>query len=368
VRARQTYNSTSQQVIEWSHPDPVGVTESGFGLAAYDPLGNYAGLPEPPPTGQPPPPPSGYYGPIWGGAGSLSTNYNNFATGCLLDGRPADCNRVRHALEDGLGEVQGPRTVRDGRRDVHIEFDPMPMGSPHGGGGLAPYYVPGGQRVASRSGDGGSGGTTEDGEPIEVINHTVTAGGFWTLVPISWAYDNPQSPNAATNSNVNNLPSGPSSNSASNPSHRQPRDPCQGVRARDLNYSRRRHYRADPPGVDRTAEEHIKDRHINLTSNGSQYDTDPRVGGEEMWKHVMMLNALTFAYPDQRDVIRNRRGQITRIRFIKTFPAIPHPIYPGKTAAWIGRLRMPMGTPTLTNTLYLEADCKTVDTSHPGHP
>jgi hypothetical protein len=87
-----------------------------------------------------------------------------------------------------------------------------------------------------------------------------------------------------------------------------------------------------------------------------------------MWMHVMMLNGLTFGLPDRRDVIRNRRGQITQIRFIKTFPVIPHPIYPGKMAAWIGRLRMPMGTPTLTNTLYLGPDCKTVQTSHPGLP
>lgn len=67
--------------------------ERAGGPAAYDPLGNYAGLPEPPPTGQAWPQPSGYYGPIWGGAGSLSTNYNNFATGCTAaSGGPADCN------------------------------------------------------------------------------------------------------------------------------------------------------------------------------------------------------------------------------------------------------------------------------------
>jgi hypothetical protein len=88
-------------VVQWSHPDPVGVTESGSGLAAYDPLGNYARLPEPPPTGQPPPPPSGYYGPIWGGAGSLSTNYNNFSMGCRMDGAPANCSSVLRAINSG---------------------------------------------------------------------------------------------------------------------------------------------------------------------------------------------------------------------------------------------------------------------------
>jgi YD repeat-containing protein len=107
VRARQVgSNYYGQPAIEWSHPDPVGVTESGpGGPAAYDPLGNFAPLPPPPPQSGAWPQPSGSYGPIWGGAGSLFSNVNDFSTGCLLDGRPADCNRVAHELEDGLAGV-----------------------------------------------------------------------------------------------------------------------------------------------------------------------------------------------------------------------------------------------------------------------
>lgn len=107
VQARQTTNSSNgQPAVEWSHLNPVGVTESGLGgPAAYDPLGNYAPLPAPPPQSEQWPQPGGYYGPIWGGAGSLFSNVNNFSTGCTLDGAPTDCDSVMRAVHGDMAGI-----------------------------------------------------------------------------------------------------------------------------------------------------------------------------------------------------------------------------------------------------------------------
>ena len=78
---------------------------------------------------------------------------------------------------EGWADWQNPL----GPPGVNVVFDPMPMGGPGSGGGMVPYYVPGGRRIANRSGDGGR--RRENGEDVEVINHGVTRGGYWTLVP-----------------------------------------------------------------------------------------------------------------------------------------------------------------------------------------
>lgn len=126
VHARQTVDQSSgSPAMEWAHRDPAGVTEKGTaGLAAYDPLGNYAPLPPGPPQSGQWPQPGGYYGPIWGGAGSLFSNVNNFSTGCLLDGRPADCNRVTQ-LRNNKAVGLDPNTTRP---YTHSGYDnPLPL-------------------------------------------------------------------------------------------------------------------------------------------------------------------------------------------------------------------------------------------------
>lgn len=135
-------------------------------------------------------------------------------------------------------------------------------------------------------------------------------------------------------------------------------DICSGAKATDLDYSQTRRY----GNVIESAETHIRRRHINLTSGASQYDTDPRVGPNEMFKHVKILNAMTFA----AGVGQKLAGE-TGFVFVFTFPVLPHPIYPRTMMAWIGIDRQTKGR-TRTNTLFVGPDCKTVQTSHPGFP
>lgn len=103
LAARQTKDYNNQPTVEWTHKDAIGLTDQGTtGLGGYDPLGNYASLPPPPPTGGGYTAPGGSYGPSYSSFPSSFTNFNNFSTGCLMDGRPIDCNRAAHYIDDGI--------------------------------------------------------------------------------------------------------------------------------------------------------------------------------------------------------------------------------------------------------------------------
>jgi hypothetical protein len=109
VFAQQGKDYNGQPLVSWVQRDPVGVTELGsggyMGLAAYDPLGNYTPLLQHPQADQGPPPPTGMYGAWYGSTGSAFGNGNNYATGCYLDGRPASCDSIRRALDNGNASV-----------------------------------------------------------------------------------------------------------------------------------------------------------------------------------------------------------------------------------------------------------------------
>ena len=101
VQARQTIDRFSgQEAVEWTHRDPLGTSEPG---GASDPLGLLA-VPDAPEDGQPIPP-SSSYGPSYTGSSSMFSNANNYSTGCRLDGRPMDCNRLAQVMNNGWGEV-----------------------------------------------------------------------------------------------------------------------------------------------------------------------------------------------------------------------------------------------------------------------
>lgn len=103
VQARQAgTNYYGQPAVEWTHTDPLGVTEMGAGgPAAYDPLGNYAPLPPPPPTSGPMQS-YGVYAPNYNWTPSSFTNANDLATGCLSSsGNPTSCSeRMRERTND----------------------------------------------------------------------------------------------------------------------------------------------------------------------------------------------------------------------------------------------------------------------------
>lgn len=118
VEARQVeQGGAGQPAVSFTHLDPTGTSEPD---AAYDPLGNRV-VPQNPPTTQSPPfTAAPMYGPAWFGSGSSFSNANNYATGCLLDGRPTDCNRLMNTLQNRGAQSNG--------RQVSAPAGPTPGG------------------------------------------------------------------------------------------------------------------------------------------------------------------------------------------------------------------------------------------------
>lgn len=155
--------------------------------------------------------------------------------------------------------------------------------------------------------------------------------------------------------------------------------PCVGVTAADLDYSTINEYGSGKKLVRETAKDHIMRNHIDppygpsfigpVANNKSRYETDPPQDRDSMFTQVQVYNALTFSLGAQVTYF-NKRGDIAGIAFVFTFPPIaPHPSYPpeaGIGAGWIGTTGS--GKKTLTNTLTLKPDCKTVTNSFPGTP
>jgi YD repeat-containing protein len=87
--------------MSWVSRDPLGIQEDKNGyLSAYDPFGTLVANVQPPSGG--PPPYMPVYGATYGGVSWNSfINANNFSGGCIIDGRPADCNKLKQSYEDG---------------------------------------------------------------------------------------------------------------------------------------------------------------------------------------------------------------------------------------------------------------------------
>jgi YD repeat-containing protein len=97
VMVLQQKDYQGHPTVSFVQRDALGLQENG---QAYDPFGNLIQNVQPPFTGPPPYVP--FYGATWGGASwSNFVNANNFATGCELDGRPTDCNKLKQGVNDG---------------------------------------------------------------------------------------------------------------------------------------------------------------------------------------------------------------------------------------------------------------------------
>jgi len=85
-----------------TYRNPLGTTETN--KAVYDPLGNYI----PFQAWHDPRPPTGSYNS--GSMGQLSSSQANpesLAVGCLIDGLPANCNKVANAVNKGVTKSLG---------------------------------------------------------------------------------------------------------------------------------------------------------------------------------------------------------------------------------------------------------------------
>lgn len=138
-----------------------------------------------------------------------------------------------------------------------------------------------------------------------------------------------------------------------------PTNPCFHVRASNLDYSRVRPYGAKkgPQSVRESAEDHIKRRHINPASPASQYvmPSWPAAAQQEVFNFVKAVNASTFSNPD-RVTTQSLEGRILGYTSMKAIGGgVGYDVTAGSRN-------------TSINTLYVEADCKTVNSSHPGPP
>jgi RHS repeat-associated protein len=139
-------------------------------------------------------------------------------------------------------------------------------------------------------------------------------------------------------------------------------NPCAGSKPSQLDYSRVRKYN---DGGRQSAEDHIRWRHINPVNGNraSQYEDvhNRNAGTSEIFETVKKFNAVTFSSPDTVQTLTNGFSPvIIGYVFVKTIR--PAEIE-GRTSLGIDRQTK---SPTLSNSLFVGADCKTVDTSHPG--
>jgi len=139
----------------------------------------------------------------------------------------------------------------------------------------------------------------------------------------------------------------------------QPQNPCGGFSASDLDYSKNK--------------QHIIDDHLawfqlkpapSMTS--SQYMFEGVIKSvSQAWTLIVAFNANSFENPETISQVGNA------YRFTSLYP--PHP-----PAAYTGfeRKKIPIlfGIPfyntsrTMYNTVVVNTDCKTVETSYPGKP
>ena len=102
--------------LRWVLRDPLGIQEDN--MYAIDPFGTLVPNAQPPSGG--PPSYIPMYGATYNGVtGSLFVNGNNFSGGCLLDGHPADCNKVKNLFNDGFVQLEngGLRWTETGPRN-----------------------------------------------------------------------------------------------------------------------------------------------------------------------------------------------------------------------------------------------------------
>ncbi len=113
----QPYSNPPSYML-WMSRDALGIQENKNGfLYAIDPFGTLVANTQPPSGG--PPPYIPMYGATYGGVTWNSfINANNFAGGCLLDGRPADCNTLKQRFNDGFVDFGVPSGLTDSTRFV----------------------------------------------------------------------------------------------------------------------------------------------------------------------------------------------------------------------------------------------------------
>ena len=338
VQARQGVQSwDNQPAVEWAHRDPLGVSEPG---AAYDPLGNHVAVRNPA-AGQPPP--AGTYGPSYGGAASTFSNAQNFSTGCMLDGVPANCNSLLRAVHAGTAGIMSISSV--GLVDL-------------AGLGLIPAVTrQNPQRPTTRPSLQPPTGprNPQPGNP-NPYGFRGNPEDIWSLswVPLG---------EVASNGALFITPSQPTSTIAA--------DPCAGKK-NTLSY------KFPGPAINRVGVvgRHISERHISLQMNkkASKYVFMDDQGNTSLFwdqsNKAMVEKASIVAKINQETFLKGAATLTNngRIAYVYAWPDWPGAPGEGPRLAAIGLDSEHSYDITNVSTVIVDSDCSTVITSHPGLP
>lgn len=139
--------------VQWTHTDPLGLSEAGDTKSVYDPLGTYIPwqhIPTAPPNAYPP------HSPGYGGSGSLFGSSQDRS--CTFNGLPISCSDLVHQID--IGNVSAVELLQGGSKSKEAPVIPF---------GLGMFYIDG---RALRGDSGGYKGTKkgEDGEEYEIID------------------------------------------------------------------------------------------------------------------------------------------------------------------------------------------------------
>jgi len=171
------------------------------------------------------------------------------------------------------------------------------------------------------------------------------------------------------------------------PTPKDPKAPCRGKNAADLDYSRIRQYRSGSGFINESARDHILRNHTipGVTSprrlymqavlgRKSLYGASQSLSQSDLFDNIKAANASTFSFGSFREQRDQVTGNVTQLIFEYQFQPT---VVPGGSILKSppGRVRLNVvgveyaggiASPTDWNTLILDPDCVGVQTSFPG--
>jgi len=317
--------------IQWTHIDPLGLSEAGDMKPVFDPMGN--SIPwQPAPSGPPP----NAYPPIAASFGGLGSSFGSAQDkSCVFNGRPISCTELQHQIDIGNVAVDILLGIQ------HVELPVEPLGL-----GMFSFWVPDPGRKQDPTKD-------DPNNNIYRINIDKEGKGHYETFLLSVEPVEPDQPQKPAGGR-------PSGNASPNPI-----DPCNGKTADNLNYTARN-------GL-----AHITERHIDTTlasKTKSKYImnsvalTTASSRGQALSSFQTMVksyNASTF--------VSGNRSTDPHTGYIVFSYGFPPQSAPGVSAELltgaIGSVdRRHPGQLTNVNTLILAPNCTDVITSFPGTP
>jgi len=173
------------------------------------------------------------------------------------------------------------------------------------------------------------------------------------------------------------------------PTLKDPKAPCRGKNAADLDYSRVHQYRSGSGFVSESARDHILRNHTlpgrlspsrlymqAVLGQKSLYGANQSLSQSELFDNIKAANAQTFSFGNFRPPQTDASGNVTQLIFEYQFQPTVAPggsilkSPPGRVrlnviGVWYDSINK-LASPTDWNTLILDPDCVGVQTSFPG--